>query len=188
MIRKAELADFKAITHIKESLALDISRLNNPAYRVQIQRSGFLLLGEPSEKEFASASANYRLFEQDNEIIGYVRLEGEQDISEDDFMYWYRPEMKKLYYAKPHAYVKGIGVLPKLKGQGVAAKLLKASEEQVRAQKIPWLFSEIVASPVTNIASMIFHEKNGFQRVAIGKPRENSGMQGFYEILYAKQI
>lgn len=188
MIRRAEAQDFGAVSRIRESLALDIGRLSNAIYRLQIQRSGFLLPDDTSEEEFASTSDSYELAEQDNKVLGYVRLVNEQDISEHEVAYWYKPEMKAAYYADPHAYVAGIGVLPESKGQGIAAELLKAAERRVRAQEIPWLFSEIVASPVTNIASMIFHEKNGFQRVAIGRPREVVGIRGFYEILYAKQL
>lgn len=188
MIRQAEVADFEAVTHVRESLALDIGRLDDPAYRLQIQRSGFLLPGGSTEEEFTSASVNYGLAERDDKVIGYVRVESEQDISEGEITHWHRPEMQEVYYTDPHAYVWGIGVLPELKGQGVAAELLEAAEKRTRAQGIPWLFSEIVASPVTNIPSMIFHEKNGFQRVAIGMPREHLDMRGFHEVLYAKQL
>lgn len=188
MIRKAGPADFEAVIQVREQLALDTGRLDDPVYRLQIQRSGFLLATDLSEEEFAASSANYELAERDGKIIGYIRLESDQDISEDEIAHWNRPEMEEIYYTNPHAYVWGIGVLPEAKGKGVAVGLLEVAEKRARAQAIPWLFSEIVAGPVTNIASMIFHEKNGFQRLATGKPREHAGMHGFYEILYAKQL
>jgi len=46
----------------------------------------------------------------------------------------------------------------------------------------------IVVSPVTNVASMMFHEKNGFERVALLEPTQSVGMAGFQNLLYGKQL
>ncbi len=100
--------------------------------------------------------------------------------------FWYRPDIKDVYYSNPHAYLYGIGVLPEINHHGVGTEMLQAAERQVRAKNIPWLFSEIVNAPVTNIASMLFHEKNGFERIALVDPTQAHDMEGFQNLVYGK--
>ncbi len=52
MIRQAELADFDAITNIREATALDVSKIQDIDYRIEIERSGFLLSTGLSIKDF----------------------------------------------------------------------------------------------------------------------------------------
>lgn len=188
MIRQAEMADFGAITHIRESTALEVSRIQDPEYRVEIERRGFLLPSGLSVEDFQTSIASYDVAEREGQVIGYVRLTEEQDMLPSTKAFWYRPDIKDVYYANPHAYIWGIGVLPEASHHGVGTEMLQAAERQVQAKNIPWLFSEIVIAPVTNIASMLFHEKNGFERIALQEPTQAHGMEGFQNLVYGKPL
>ena len=189
MIRQAELADFDAIVHIRESVALDVDRLDDTDYRVQIQRDGFLLpTGLSIERFQAEFYQTCSVAEREGQVVGYVRLQEDQDMPPGAEVSWMRPDLKDAYYANPHAGIYGIAVLPEAKQHGVATEMLQAAERQVRARNVTWLFSEIVTSPVTNLASLIFHEKNGFERVALTEPTQAYGMEGFQNLLYGKKL
>jgi len=188
MIRQAELADFDAIVHIRESVALDVDRLDDADYRVQIQRDGFLLPTGLSLERFQAVLPSYSVAEREGQVAGYLRLQENQAMPPEADVFWLRPDLKDAYYSKPHAGIYGIGVLPEAKQHGVATEMLEVAERQVRARNVTWLFSEIVTSPVTNLASLIFHEKNGFERVALTEPTQAYGMEGFQDLLYGKQL
>jgi ribosomal protein S18 acetylase RimI-like enzyme len=84
-------------------------------------------------------------------------------------------------------------VLPQAKQRGVATEMLRAVERQVQARGVDWVFSFVVVTPVTNFASMMFHEKNGFERAAILGPDEYVTENGFrldvfQSFLYGKRV
>lgn len=188
MIRQAELADFDAITRIRESTALNVSRIQDANYRVEIERSGFLLPTDLSIEDFQADLPNYIIAEQEVQVVGYLCLRGTQSKSLKEGAFWLRPELESIYFSQPHAAINWVGVLPEAKKHGLATDMLHAAEQQVRAQHIPWLFSAIVMSPVTNIASLLFHEKNGFERIALTEPTYDHGMDGFQNLYYGKQL
>lgn len=188
MIRQARITDFDAVVHIRESTALEIDRLGDADYRVEIQRSGFLLPTGLSIEDFEKNLQDYIVAELEGRVAGYLRLTEEHDISPDTEAFWLRPDLKDVYYSSPHAYIYGIGVLSDVKGHGVAREMLQVAEQRVRARNIPWLFSVIVTSPVTNIASLLFHEKNGFERVALPGVTKEAGLDGFQNLVYAKSL
>ncbi len=188
MIRQGELADFDAVVQIRESTALEIDRLDDADYRVHIQRNGFLLPSGLSIEDFEADLPDYNVAEQEGRVVGYLRLTEEHDISTEAEAFWLKPGLKDVYYSDPHAYIYGIGVLPDAKQCGTGREMLQAAEQRARASNIPWLFSVIVTSPITNIASMIFHEKNGFERAAILEVAEEAGLEGFQNLVYAKSL
>jgi ribosomal protein S18 acetylase RimI-like enzyme len=188
MIRQAKLSDFDAIVHIRESVALDITRLEDKDYRVQIQRSGFLLPTGLGIEEFRADVSSYSVAEREGQVAGYLRLTEEQEVPPEAEAFWLRPDIRDVYYSRPHAYIWGIGVLPEAKHHGMATEMLQTAERQSRARNAPWLFSEIVTSPVTNLASLLFHEKYGFERIALGEPKQAYGMEGFQNLVYGKRL
>ena len=190
MIRQAELADFEAITHIRESTALDVDRIGDADYRVHIQRSGFLLPTDLRIEDFQTDLPNYSVAERKGQVAGYLCLSATQGMALEtgEASTWLRPDLKDIYFSNPHAYIYGLGVLPEAKHQGIATEMLQVAERQVRLQHISWLFSAIVTSPVTNCASMLFHEKNGFERVALTRPAQELGMKEFQNLYYGKRL
>jgi ribosomal protein S18 acetylase RimI-like enzyme len=188
MIRKAQTADFDSVTRIRQSLALDLHKLGDTDYKVQIQRSGFLLPLGLTIEEFLEDIEKYIVYVHDEEVVGYLRVDEEQEIGPDNEVIWFRPDLKDLYFSKPHADIGGVGVLPEASQHGLATKMLHEVEKQVHERGVAYLFSFVVLSPVTNFPSMMFHEKNGFERIAVLVPKSSYGMEGYQSLLYGKKL
>lgn len=189
MLRPGELTDFDAIVSIHGSVAVDIARLDDPVYRSEIQRSGFLLPTALSEGAFTADVQNYTVAEDEGRVIGYLCLHANQSWEpEHTSVDWLRPELKDAYHADPHAYIHSVAVDPDAQKQGVASELLMDAERIARIQNTLWLFSMIVTSPITNVASMLFHEGHGFERLAQTRPARGAELDGFVNLLYGKHV
>ncbi|MGC1176652.1 MAG: GNAT family N-acetyltransferase [Candidatus Saccharimonadales bacterium] len=191
MVRSAELTDYDSIVQIREDLAVDISSLGESEYRVQIQQNGFLLPLGLSIEEFEQDLSQYIVSALDGEVVGYLRLDldEEREIEPEETVSWFNNNLKDLYFSTPHANIGGVGVQMGTKRTGLGTALLQDAEQQAYAMRIPYLFSSVVSSPITNFASILFHEKNGFERVAIYSTQvKYLGMAYFQSILYAKRL
>lgn len=188
MIRRAQTADFEAITKTYENLALNVPRLTKDSdYRLQVQRSGFLLSGELGFNEFQQEVQGYSVYEDAGKMVGYICIEEEPETTKEQWS-WFREDLKALYFSEQRANLGRIGVLPTAKQHGVATALFQDAERRLRAKKVPGLFSFVVLSPVTNFPSMMFHEKHGFERVAVMKPCFLYGMDGYQAFMYGKKL
>lgn len=182
------MTDFEAVVHIRDSTALEIDRLNDADYRVEIQRTGFLLPTGLTVDEYRADLSSYLAFEKGGEAIGYLCLHDHIGMSSEEVNFWFRPDLNDAYNSGSYVYIYGIGVLPDTRRLGVASELLKAAENEARKRNASWLFSMIVISPVTNIASMMFHERNDFERAAVLNITEEVGLKGFQNLVYAKPL
>jgi ribosomal protein S18 acetylase RimI-like enzyme len=188
MIRQAQIADFEAITKIYASLALDVPRLGKDSdYRLQVQQSGFLLSSEVGFQEFQQEMQGYTLFEDAGKLAGYICIEEEPEMSKEEWS-WFRDDLKALYFSERRANLGRIGVLSTTKQRGIATALFQDAERRLRAKKVPSLFSFVVLSPVTNFPSMRFHEKHGFERVAVMEPCLLYGMDSYQAFMYGKKL
>lgn len=187
MIRQAEMSDFDAIVDVRESVALEVDRLDQPDYRIQVQKNGFLLSTGLTMEEYAADISNYLVAGQER-VFGYLCLHDYMDVSSEESNLWLRPDAQKAYSTSPYAYIHGVGVWPGVHRAGIASEMLQAAEQKAQADGASWLFSMIVTSPVTNIASLLFHERNGFERAAILEVTEEAGLESFQNLVYAKQL
>ena len=167
---------------------LDPTRLTDPEYRVRLQARGFLLPLALSVDEFCKDAEKYTLFEHEREVLGYMLVDDCQELSTEMDVVWLQRSSQEQYLAKPHADIRGIGVSPEAGRRGVATKLLHATEDRARARDISHLFSFVVISPVTNVPSVLFHEKNGFDRWTVLEPCSLFGIDDYQSILYAKSL
>jgi GNAT superfamily N-acetyltransferase len=193
MIRHAQPSDFESIGDIRGGLRLDVSRLSEPSYRVQIQSEGFLFPYYPTSDDFEADLPNYYVAEEHEQAVGFFRMREDQDIPDDTSVAWLRPELEDVYWSSPHAGLDGIGVLKGEHSRGIGSKMLQSAEQITRTRDVNWLFSFVVLTPVTNFASMMFHEKNGFDRVAVLGPSQYANKNGFkldvfQSFLYGKQL
>lgn|GEM_PF-6795238 len=188
MIRQAQAADFAAITTIYDSLALDVSRLvKDSDYRLQVQHSGFLLSGEVSFEKFKKEAHQYTVWEDAGKVVGYVCIKEEPETTKQKYS-WLRDDLKTLYFSEQGANLGRIGILPAAKQRGLATALLQDAERRLQARKVPGLFSFVVLSPITNFPSMMFHERHGFERVAVMQPCFLFGMDGYQALMYGKKL
>ncbi len=189
MVRPARLNDFSQIKYIKDTLALDVAEISTKEYRFKVQKEGFLLKSPTTEESFQNDLHKIFLIgEQDDVCVGYIRVDEIPEISRDTGIFWLRPELEESYFTLPHACIGGLGILQEGRGIGLAKELLRQTEEKVKAKETSYIFSFVVLSPVTNTASILFHEKNGFERAATTFPRKLFEMEGYQSILYCKKI
>ena len=189
MIRRAEERDFADIKKVKESLSIEISNLDDLAYKLSIQKSGFLLKNPYTiEEHRADLNKIFLVYEEDGVVKGFIRIDEAQEMKQDKAYVWYHPELKEAYFALPHADIGGIGVLPDINEKGVATELLNQALEELKKKQIIYLFSFVILSPITNIPSILFHEKNGFERIALCPEAEIYEMKDFSSIMYGKKI
>lgn len=189
MTRQAISSDFADLKHIIDVSGMDVERLSDPAYRLDVQKKGFLIRSEYTHERHAGDMKKiYLVAEIEQKVVRFLRIDQEQEADASDEMFWYQPQLKEVYFSLPHADVGGLAVLPHVGRGGIATQMLHHAEQEVLKKGINYLFSFVVFSPVTNLPSLLFHEKYGFERVAVSLPHTLFGMQGYQSILYAKKL
>jgi ribosomal protein S18 acetylase RimI-like enzyme len=189
MIRQATIDDYQQITQIKESLFFDITKISDPSYRVESEKKGFLHSKDQSSDAFKKDIQKiFPVYEEAGIVKGYIRVDEEQEIKSEDEVFWFRPEFRDVYFSLPHANTGGVAVAPDINQRGIGTQLLVAAEREVRAKSISYLFASVTLSPITNIASLLFHEKNGFERLALVTLPELFGMKNYQCFLYGKKL
>lgn len=189
MIRSAEFSDYKGIVAIRNALALDVLKLDNPQYVAEVEQNGFLLPVGTPQSDFGRSMADYIISEIDGKVAGFLRLDDKQEMTPDEIPHWATPEMEATYWGTPHASIGKIAVAPTMAKRGIAGAMLAEAEQRVKTWGISHLFSFIVTcEPPTNHPSIGFHVKNGFQAVASLEPQTAYGIRGYIATLYGKEL
>jgi GNAT superfamily N-acetyltransferase len=177
MLRKATIADIDGVYSVYEKVKLDRNKLNDPSFESYIQKNGFLLGLDSKETLLKEINEVYSFIvaEENNQIVGYLIADhrDEQKFYDDEYKTWFDLEIKDLYYHDPNGMtIASIAVLPEYSGKGIATQMLNYLEQCLINEGINRLFSIVTLAPLTNCPSIIWHSKNGFKRLAMGKPRE----------------
>jgi len=190
MIRQAQAEDYEAIKKIKSSLKIDHSKLDKREYRVSLQKNGFLVPSNLEKSDFEKHLQKiFLVYEQESEIIGYIKIDTEQSMTKDSKPTWFHKAMESIYFSSPHTEITPIAVSPAAKQKGVGTALLQEAIKRLQQRKeVLYVFSFIVLFPITNLPSMIFHEKSGFDRIAVTSYLDAYGLTNYQSILYAKRL
>ena len=174
MIRKAEEKDLEQLLDIYSRVALDRSRLGDLAYETQIQKEGFLL-GIDSEEDYRkqlSEAYSFLVFEDNGKILGYLIADHREKFYDDEYKTWFDHNLKEIYYRSPQAMsLSTLATKPNSFQKGVATALLNHLQNQLRKEGYQYLYSIITLAPLTNCPTIVWHTKNGFTRLAMGKAR-----------------
>lgn len=128
------------------------------------------------------------VYDVNGKAVAFLRIDEEQEMDINTGAHWVVTDLKSVYFSKPHAGLGGISVLPEFGRTGIATNLLESTVNLLRKKDIKYLFSFVVISPITNFPSMIWHEKIGFERIAILNPDSLFGMDNYQSILYGKKL
>lgn len=187
MIRHAAVSDYDEIHDIRKPYALDPDHLSIGEYRYAMQKSGFI--GSMSPIKFQEDVHQLFLVDEDKSgILGYVRIDSDREYIDNDKKIWLSDQYKNDYFSEPHAEVGMIGVRHNAKRIGVGSGLLDYAAQLLQKKNITMLFSIVVISPLTNIPSIMMHEKFGFERVAVSVPHHHYDIENYQSILYMKQL
>lgn len=189
MIRQATPTDYERIKEIKNVLAYDVYKLDDPQYKEEIEGLGFLMPGGYTlEDHGKDLLKTFLVYEEKGKVLGYIRIDEIQEMNESANAKWLLPELKDMYFSSPHANIGGIAVSPATERHGIGTELLKVTEEKLKEKGITHLFSFVIMSPIANIPSKNFHEKNGFEKAAEAHADEMFGLKNFQSTLYHKSL
>lgn len=193
MIREAAKDDIQKLQELHNKVQLDVTKLDDTDYLALVQKKGFLLgtdeahdMAEEIEKAF-----KFLVWEEDGKILGYLIADHrtEQKFYDDEYKTWFNKDLKDYYYQNPKGMtIATIVTDPQSAGKGIGTQLLKHLEEILKENKYEYLFSIIVLAPVTNCPSIYWHTKNGFRRLAMGRPRRLFEMDNFASTLVYKKL
>jgi len=189
MIRQAQPTDYEAIKDIDEKLTIDTQKISERDYLSNMERSGFLVQNtftlEKFEKEITTT---FLVTEIEEKIVGYLRIEDATYLDKERPAIVYKPELVESQIKKPYKYLDRISLLPEYRGRKLASKMLTAAEKLLKNEEVGYLYSFVVVSPITNTASIIFHDYNGFERVDISKTFTFAGFENYQSFKYCKKL
>lgn len=185
MIRQAVTTDFNSIRKIQESLILDTTHISNQVTRVSIAMRGFLVGSIYTHDSFhADIHKTFLVYERTRRVVGYLRVDEKQEIHVSTDTNWYVPDLKNAYFSFPHATMGALAVLPEYQNHHIGNELLATAVDNLKKSNRSSLYSCVVVSPITNIASLLFHERNGFQRVGVTYHKKLFGLLNYQSFLY----
>lgn len=189
IIRPAEIPDYESIAAIRDTLALDVSRLDDLNYAAAVEEDGFLAPVQISKAEFTEQISNYVVGEVGGAVAGFLRLDDEQEMDADEVPIWIDPAMEEVYWQRPHANIGKVAVLPEMGRKGIASAMLAEAERRASQKGAEFIFSFIVTcQPPTNLASIRFHAKNGFQMMAPLETQTAYGIDNYVATLYGRKL
>lgn len=190
MIRQAQTEDYEAIQKIKSALGIDRSKLDNRDYRVSLQKNGFVLFPNLEKSDFEQDLQKiFLVYEQESEIVGYIKIDTEQEMTKESKPIWFQEHMEPLYFSSPHAVIAPIAVSPTAKHKGVGTALVQEAIKRIKQrQDILYLFSFVVLFPIINTSSILFHEKCEFDRIAVTSYLDACELKPYQSVLYGKRL
>lgn len=192
-IRRATLEDLDSLNNIHTKVILDRSKLGDASYEADIQNKGFLLgTDDPHDiAEEITGAHEFLVFEEENKLLGYAIADHreEERYYDDEYKTWFDLALKELYYSSPKAMsLSTIATDPDSIKKGVATALLKSLEYNLLGERFTHLFSIVSLAPLTNCPSLLWHTKNGFKRLTMGKPRKLFELDNYSAVLLYKEI
>ncbi len=190
-IRLAKTDDLPQLFDLYKGSILDRELLYDRNYRYRVQKDGFLL-GLDTKKDLEQLIADSGLFlvsEEQSEILGYVITNHSVEFLDDKYKTWFDEEIKTVYYKSPKSIsIHTLAVHPNYRSTGVASRLLLELEKTLKEQGIKYLFSVISLSPLANRASLLFHTRHCFKRLAMSSPRKLFELDNYSSVLMYKKI
>lgn len=193
MIRKAKHEDLDDLMAIYQQVKLDRSKLDDQEYETEIQKRGFLLGLDTPETFLKQIDIAYEFLvnEREGKILGYLIADHreEEKFHDDKYKTWFDSKLKDFYYHDPMGMtIASIACIPEESRKGIATGLLKFLENRLKKEKYQYLFSIVTLAPITNCPTIVWHAKNGFKRLAMGKPRRLFDLDNYSGVLLHKNL
>ncbi|MFA7301541.1 MAG: GNAT family N-acetyltransferase [Candidatus Shapirobacteria bacterium] len=192
-IRKFELSDLDQIYGIYQKVSLNRNKIGNSEYETLIQKNGFLLgLDTKEDLEKEIDKANYvTVAEENNIIVGYLIADDSDDqkFNDDEYKTWFDNDLKTIYYYNQKVMTLAtIAVDPEYGGKGVGKILFEELIQWLKNNNYEYIFSIMTMAPLTNCATVLWHTKMGYKRLAMGRPRKLFNLENYVGILMYKKL
>lgn len=163
---EADASHAEAIAALHNGHVLDRSLCPPPMAEPAIAPMGFLLAPTTSAEIQAQQAQGTRFvvaWHPEDGVVGFVSL-AQPQITQDflDQLTWSDRACQARILSPQHVYIKTLATDPRYAGQGIG-RLLYGAIAQCYPTAVFSAF--IVISPVCNLRSRIFHEKQGFRPV-----------------------
>jgi ribosomal protein S18 acetylase RimI-like enzyme len=177
--------DLKQVVEISKLNLLDFSQISEVNYVENIEKTGFFIA--PYNLDDLRNDRNKILLgvKEDNKIVAFIWI----SVDTDNHKYnWCDKKFEKEISGQKIYNLKRIGVTKEKNGQGLASELLKSVNEYFFDKSIKYLLASVAYSPIKNLASIGFLEKNGFEKVAISPEVPHYKFDNYQCLLLAKRI
>jgi ribosomal protein S18 acetylase RimI-like enzyme len=139
--------------------------------KFELPATGFLLIEIEKEyilKQLDSGSKYYICVDEKDDVLGYMVVDNAIDSDTLNRVIWSEPFMKEKVIGSNHRYINLAAVSSMYSGQGVGQFMYQSI---YTLYPECWISAFYVSSPVENIRSKVFHEKQGFE--CIGRYESN---------------
>lgn len=185
MIKIATKSDFIQIIEIQKQNLFDFSQFKNVDYLNNISKTGFFIAPYSLEELQKDKDKILLVNKKDNKILAYLWI----SIITDDHKYnWFDSKLKSELFSKKVYKIKGIGVLKDNRSKGLASELLNYSYKYLKNKSIKYLISSIAFYPIVNTASINFHKKQNFTKVALSPKVPYFGFKKYQCLIYSKKL
>jgi GNAT superfamily N-acetyltransferase len=178
--------DLKQVIEIQKDSLLDFSKIDESSYVDEINKKGFFI-APYSFDEFKKDKNKILLgIKEKDKVLAYIWI----SVVVDDHKYnkWINDEIKKEIFNRKIYKIKGIGVEKNKLDQGLGSKLLESLDNYLLDKSIKYLVSSIAFNPIKNLASLKFHKKLGFKKIAISPKVKYYGFDNYQCVLMAKLV
>lgn len=191
-IKTGNSSHYSAIWELHEDLILDVHRLADQMYVKQNEQTGFLLSSGQTQADFYSELREATVLKvalHHENVVGFSLAKYELYFPPDaPNIEWLDPEAKLRYQDKENSCCfHFIAVSTEYHHQGIAKKLLKAVEKELRRMGKKSLFSIVDTAPVKNVPSLAFHSSHGFTPVCHTQPMDLFGVHNLESVLFEKK-
>lgn len=185
VVRLSTISDLEQVVEISNQNLLDFSKINNPEYVANIEKSGFFIAPCTIDDLIKDKNRIILGIKDDNKVLAYIWITINIDNHEYD---WFDLEYKENIIGKETYYFKKIGVLKSQQGKGFGSVLWKNIEKFLDNKNLTYIVASVAFGPIKNLASIGFNQKHGFEKVAISPKVKYMDFDDYQCVLFAKKL
>lgn len=173
MIQFATGSDLDQIIEIQKQNLFDFSQIKNKDYIANIKKTGFFIAPHSLEELKNEQGKILLVKKEKNQVLAYI---------------WINVCLDKYKNSQKTYKIKEIGVLKNYNRNGFGTELLEYSYQFLTDRSVKYLVSSVAFNPVINLASINFHEKHDFDKVAVSPPLPFLGFKSYQCLIYLKKL
>lgn len=191
MVRKAQESDYESIMNIRNSYIFNKDRTHDPVYLSRIQNEGFVTRPYMRTDFNSDLNGQFYVYEKDGIAVAYIRISSYIDLlfRLDKQNIWMNTAFKEQYYNdKNHCEIGSLLIAKEYQNTDILKQLLLYASQEVKKKGGKYLYSKAFYAPIPNTPMLLWHEKNGFEKICLTTPEIIYGIPDVQGILYVKTL